>query len=121
MQERRQNGGAGGFDSMIAYVDEFGNISDTPSNPLLKKQVDAESIVIGVPKRIDEPLDLLRQGQVAFFNDSKGYGFIKETGTDEKYFVHMNGLIDKIKDNDKVCFELEKGPKGLNAVKVKKV
>lgn len=121
MEERRQNGGAGGFDSMIAYVDEFGNISDTPSNPLVKKQVDAESIVIGVPKRIDEPLDLLRQGQVEFFNDSKGYGFIKETGTDEKYFVHMNGLIDKIKDNDKVCFELEKGPKGLNAVKVKKV
>lgn len=121
MEERRQNGGSGGFDSMIAYVDEFGNISDTPANPLLKKQVDAESIVIGVPKRVDEPLDVPRLGQVEFFNESKGYGFIKEADTNEKYFVHLTRLIDKIKDNDKVSFELEKGPKGMNAIHVKKV
>jgi cold shock CspA family protein len=120
MEERRQNAGSGGFDSMIAYVDEFGNITDTPANPMLKKQVDAETIIIGVPKRVDEPLDSLHLGVVDFFNENKGYGFIKDSSSQERYFVHANGLIEKIKDGDRVSFELEKGPKGLNATKVKK-
>ena len=56
---------------------------------------------------------------VKFFNDSKGFGFIKEEGTGKEYFVHVSGLIDEIRENDEVTFELKEGKKGLNAVDVK--
>ena len=60
------------------------------------------------------------EGKVEFFNDSKGYGFIMELESQEKFFVHVNGLLEEIKENDKVSFELERGMKGMNAVRVKK-
>ncbi len=61
----------------------------------------------------------MNKGIVKFFNEAKGFGFIKEEGTDTEYFVHVSGLINKIKDNDEVTFELEEGKKGVNAVNVK--
>jgi cold shock CspA family protein len=81
--------------------------------------VRAEDIQIGVPKRVDVVQDTVRKGIVTFFNDSKGYGFIKDSETQESIFVHANGLLDPIKDNNKVTFEVEMGHKGPNAVKVK--
>ena len=51
---------------------------------------------------------------------SKGFGFIIDTETNEKHFTHVSGIIDEIIENDKVTFELEKGQRGMNAVKVKK-
>jgi CspA family cold shock protein len=59
------------------------------------------------------------QGTVKFFNETKGFGFIKSSDSGEEIFVHSSGLIDKIKQNDKVEYEQEKGKKGMNAVKVK--
>ena len=61
----------------------------------------------------------MKEGKVKFFNESKGYGFIKDVESDEEYFVHVTGLIDKIKEADDVTFELTEGRKGLNAVNVK--
>ena len=61
------------------------------------------------------------QGKVKWFNASKGFGFIIDTEDQEKYFCHVSGLLDEITENDKVQFELEKGMKGLNAVRVKKI
>jgi len=61
------------------------------------------------------------QGVVKFFNETKGFGFIKSTSTNEDIFVHSSGLIDKIRENDKVEFEQERGQKGMNAVKVRLV
>lgn len=61
----------------------------------------------------------MKEGKVKFFNESKGYGFIKDVESDEEYFVHVSGLIDKIKEDDDVTFELIEGRKGLNAVNVK--
>ncbi len=61
----------------------------------------------------------MKEGIVKFFNDSKGYGFIKDTETEEEYFVHVSGLVDEIRENDKVSFDLTEGKKGLNAVNVK--
>jgi CspA family cold shock protein len=61
----------------------------------------------------------MNNGTVKFFNDAKGFGFIKEEGTDKEYFVHANGLIDEIRENDQVTFDLQEGRKGLNAVNVK--
>jgi cold shock CspA family protein len=120
-EERKANSGGGALESMMAYVDEDGNITDTPPDPTKKKKVNAKSIEIGVPKREKEKVDPIHKGRVEFFNDSKGFGFIKELDTDEKFFVHVNGLIDDIQENDKVTFELERGMKGMNAVRVKVV
>jgi cold shock CspA family protein len=107
---------------MMAYVDEFGNISDTPPDPTVKREeVDAESIELGVPKREEIVMDAVRKGKVEFFNDQKGFGFIKEDETQEKFFVHVHGCTEVIIENDKVSFELEQGLKGLNCVRVKKI
>jgi len=120
-EERKANSQKGGnWEDMIAYVDEFGNLTDTPPDPTKKKVViDASTIEIGIPKKEHVYVDPIKKGKVEFFNDSKGYGFIKEQDTNEKYFVHANGLIDKISEGDKVTFELEQGMKGLNAFNVK--
>ena len=61
----------------------------------------------------------MKTGIVKFFNESKGFGFIKDDEDEKEYFVHVSGLIDRVKDNDKVTFELTEGRKGLNAVDVK--
>ncbi|HSH50809.1 MAG TPA: cold shock domain-containing protein [Bacteroidales bacterium] len=61
----------------------------------------------------------MKEGTVKFFNESKGYGFIKDAESDKEYFVHVSGLIDKINEDDEVTFELQEGKKGLNAVNVK--
>ena len=61
------------------------------------------------------------QGTIKFFNESKGYGFISEDGSNKDHFVHVTGLIDKVADGDKVEFELKEGRKGLNAVDVRKI
>jgi CspA family cold shock protein len=61
----------------------------------------------------------MNKGIVKFFNDSKGYGFIKDEESNEEYFVHANGLVDEIRQDDEVTFDLEEGRKGVNAVNVK--
>ncbi len=106
----------------FVYVDHNGNLTDTPPDPSMKIQVEAEDIVIGIPKKEDvEAEDPVRKGSVSFFDSSKGFGFIVDSENQEKYFTHVSGLIDEIVENDKVSFELEKGMKGLNAVKVQKI
>jgi CspA family cold shock protein len=62
---------------------------------------------------------IMNKGTVKFFNDTKGFGFISEEGTDKDHFVHVSGLIDEINEGDEVEFELQEGKKGLNAVNVK--
>ncbi|MDG1913511.1 MAG: cold shock domain-containing protein [Crocinitomix sp.] len=63
----------------------------------------------------------MNKGTVKFFNDAKGFGFIVEEGSNQEHFVHVSGLIDEIRENDTVEFELQEGKKGLNAVNVKVV
>jgi cold shock protein len=63
----------------------------------------------------------MNKGTVKFFNESKGFGFISEEGSNKEYFVHISGLIDEIREGDVVKFELQEGKKGLNAVNVKVV
>jgi len=58
------------------------------------------------------------EGTVKFFNNSKGFGFIKPSDSSEDIFVHTSGLIDEIRENDKVKYDLERGKKGMNAVNV---
>ena len=63
----------------------------------------------------------MKNGTVKFFNETKGFGFITEEGSNQDYFVHISGLVDEIKQGDNVEFELTEGRKGLNAVNVKAV
>jgi CspA family cold shock protein len=63
----------------------------------------------------------MNRGTVKFFNETKGFGFIKEEGTEKDHFVHVSGLIDEINEGDLVEFELQEGKKGLNAVNVRVV
>ena len=63
----------------------------------------------------------MNKGTVKFFNDSKGFGFITEEGSNQEHFVHVSGLIDEIREGDTVEFELKEGKKGMNAVNVKVV
>ena len=120
-EERKENSEGGKLENMIAYVDEYGNISDTPPDPEKKSVIDASEIDIsGVGRNVEEE-EAPRKGRIDYFNTEKGYGFIKELDTKEKYFVHINGLIDEVKERDMVSFEVERGLKGLNAVNVKKL
>ena len=61
----------------------------------------------------------MQKGKVKFFNESKGFGFIIEDDSNQEFFVHVSGLIDEVKENDSVEFEVTEGRKGLNAVNVK--
>jgi cold shock CspA family protein len=65
-----------------------------------------------------DKVDPVRNGKVSCFDSSKGFGFIIDTENQEKYFTHDTGIIDEIAENDKVTFEIERGMKGMNAVKV---
>ncbi|MBG8554587.1 cold-shock protein [Hymenobacter guriensis] len=121
-EERQANAKKGqNLEDMLAYVDEDGNITATPPDPTKKKkEIKVEDIRINVMKQEDmAPEDPIRKGVVSFFNDSKGYGFIKDQQTQESIFVHANNLINQIKESDKVSFEVEMGPKGPAAVRVK--
>ncbi len=121
--ERKENSKEGkSFEDMLAYLDENGNLSSKPPDPRKKVNIKLEDIEIGVPKHVPvDPADLIRKGIVTFFNDAKGYGFIKDQQTQESVFVHINSLTEEIKEQNKVTFEIEMGPKGANAVNVKKV
>jgi CspA family cold shock protein len=66
-------------------------------------------------------MDTKIQGTVKFFNEEKGFGFIKHDNSNKETFVHANGLIDQIEANDKVEFDVQEGRKGLNAVNVKRI
>lgn len=120
--ERQANKKDSTLEEMFAYVDENGNITSTPPDPTKKKkEINAEDIVIGVPKQEDrEPEDTLRTGTVTFFNASKGYGFIKDAASQESIFVHANALGGlTLLEGNKVTFEVEPGMKGPTAVRVK--
>lgn len=120
MQDRKANGKKTSLEDMMAYVDENGNLSSTPPDPRNMKKFNSEDMIIGVPKHVDVP-DVPRIGMVAFFNDQKGFGFINDKESGERIFVHANNLSEQLKENDKVEFEIERGPRGLSAVNVRLV
>lgn len=119
-KEEKKLSGKGSFDDMIAYVDENGMITSTPPEENMKKEeIKLEEILISTPKKEEEE-PTIRRGRVEYFNDSKGFGFIKDLTGVEKYFFHINNVLTDITENNIVTFDLERGPKGMNAVNVKK-
>lgn len=109
----------GGLDDMIAYVDAKGNITSTPPDPSKKEEVKLEDIQVSVPQSEDIPMDPIRKGVVTFFNDSKGFGFIRDLETKESVFVHINDVLEDITEGNKVSFEVTMGHKGPAAIQVK--
>ena len=121
MEERKANAKKGkSLDEMMAYLDENGNLSTTPPDPSKKKEFSQDEIVIGTPKYVPSEEDTVRRGVISFFNDAKGFGFINDLQSQERVFIHINQLTEQVREGDKVTFEVERGPKGLNAVNVKK-
>lgn len=120
-KERKENSKKGkSLEDMMAYIDENGVISSTPPDPKKRRDIKLEDIEIGVPKQLPvDPKDLIRTGTVTFFNESKGYGFIKDLESQQSVFVHINSCLEPIEERSKVTFEIEMGPKGANAINVR--
>ncbi|WP_278623222.1 cold shock domain-containing protein [Parabacteroides gordonii] len=118
--EKKLSGKTSSFEDMIAYVDENGVITSTPpeENPQ-KEEIKQEEIMISTPKKEKEEPVILK-GKVDFFNTSKGFGFIKELSSGERYFFHVNNILSSaINEGDIVTFDLERGLKGMNAINIR--
>ncbi|RWU05520.1 cold-shock protein [Pedobacter chitinilyticus] len=118
MMDRKQDGSKTSFEDMIAYVDEFGNITDTPVTAV-RSEIKLEDIQLGAAPVVPESKE--RTGLVSSYDPLKGYGFIIDDANKGKIFVHSSGLTQPIKNNDRVSFEREKGSRGYNAIMVKKI
>ncbi|MCR9155037.1 MAG: cold-shock protein [Croceimicrobium sp.] len=118
-EERKSNPDEKGDN--ITYMDVYGNFHDAP--PEQAEKVKAKNIEIGIPQRSEqeEAEDAILKGTVTFFNESKGYGFIKEKKTGQSVFMHINNLKEEVKEGNLVRFETMKGPKGPSAVNVEVV
>jgi cold shock CspA family protein len=115
-EERKANGG-GSLDDMIAYVDENGVITSMPPDPVKKKEIKIENIAVSTPKKKDME-ECIRNGRVEYFNPDKGYGFIKNTANADKHFFYVSNAPSNIAEGNMVTFELERGEKVMNAVRI---
>ncbi len=117
-KEEKKLSSKNSFEDMIAYVDENGMLTSTPPDENIKKEeIKLEEIIISTPKKEDEE-PIIQRGRVEYFNTSKGFGFIKSLSGVEKYFFHINNTLTDVAENNIVTFDLERGPKGMNAVNV---
>ncbi|MBN1158080.1 MAG: cold shock domain-containing protein [Bacteroidales bacterium] len=117
---RKDNETKSSLEDMIAYVDENGMITSVPPDPGKKRNIRVEDIDISIPRQ-DPSLrnDPNRKGVVTYFDHSKGYGFIKDSDTQERIFVHVNNLSGEIKEGDVVSFLMMPGQRGPTATQVK--
>lgn len=116
-EENKASKGNSSFEDMIAYVDQNGVITSTPPDLSKKQKIDIEDIAISTPKK-EETEESVLKGRVEFFNPDKGYGFIKQAGSINKYFFHISAAPSNIIEGNMVTFELERGQKGMNAVNI---
>lgn len=118
---RNEGEKSGSLDDMIAYVDSNGVISDTPPDPDEKKEeIKLEDIETSVPKKEErDDEDPIRKGTITYFNDQKGFGFIKDSKTHEDIFVHINEAQEDLKEGNLVSFEVMAGNRGPAATNVK--
>ena len=116
-KDERKSGGTSSFEDMIAYVDENGILHTTPQDVKPKTEIDVSQIEISTPKQ--EEMEILPStGRVEYFTASKGYGFIKDADSGEKYFFHITYVLTDIAENNIVPFDLERGHKVMKAVNV---
>ena len=117
-KEERLSSGSRSFEEMLAYVDENGILHSTPEGVKPKEEIDASEIEISIPKKGEAEEVLPLNGRIEHFNVSRGYGFIKDLGSGEKYFFHVTSAPEGITEGDNVTFEIERGTRGMNAVRI---
>jgi cold shock CspA family protein len=121
-KRERKDQAKSGPGSMIAYIDEFGNIVSTPPDPSTRTEIKAEEIEVSVPKQKPmEEEDPIREGTLTFFNQSRGFGFIRDHITQESIFVHINDMKKLLSENTKVRFEVRMDVKGAHAINVEPI
>lgn len=119
-REERKTNESKSFEDMIAYVDENGNFSSTPPDDSRKKVIKEADIDLSSRNKGGASVSSIRRGSVKFFERDKGYGFIKDAETQEEFFFHYTSADFDIGQSNAVSFEIERGPKGLNAVRISK-
>ena len=120
MEERKAGGKDGSFESMLAYVDENGNLSATPPDPSIRREISLEDIQLGAADSSAAREPERHEGRIDTFFHDKGFGFIKDS-KGKSVFVHVSALDDTMDVGHKVSFEVEQSPKGFNAVNVQKL
>ncbi len=121
MEERRANGDKDtSLESMLAYVDENGNLSSTPPDPKTRKEINLEDIQLGAAFNREDSEPEIYVGVLDSFFKDKGFGFIKDSDRNRNVFVHISQLAHGIEPGDRVSFDTEQTPKGLSAVNVQK-
>ena len=115
----RQAAGPSSMDEMIAWVDENGNLTSIPPEERDGKraEIKLEDIDVSTPRQEYVEVEPLK-GLVEYFNSDKGYGFIKDQQSNEKYFFHISNAPQDIAEGKQVTFELERGVRGINAAKI---
>ena len=117
---QKEQSGKKNFQDQLSYLDENGNLTSTPPDPTKKrKQIKAEDIVLGVPPKEKEELPKRGRGVVDFFDHQKSFGFIIDTATQERIFVHANDVQISIVEGEEVQYDVEETFKGLKAINVK--
>lgn len=119
-EERKANKESKSFEDMLAYVDENGNLTSTPPDLSKKRVINEAEIDLTSRNKGGIAAPGKNMGTVKFFDSSKGFGFIKNEQSDEEYFFHFSSADFAIAQSDRVTFETEMGPKGLNAVRISK-
>jgi len=114
-QRKEDRKSSGSTDDIYAYVDEYGRITSAPPEKS-NEEINLEDICISTPKK--EEIEVIRKGIVDYYNTDKGYGFIKNIETSDKYFFHISNAPENIKQGYIVSFDLEKGTQGMNAVNI---
>ncbi len=115
---RKESGKKSGLDDMLAYVDKNGVITSTPPVEV-REEMDIENIEISVPRQSEAVKEAGKTGTVIFFDEKKGFGFIKDDRSKFEIFVHINNVQGKIKEKDQVSYEIEENQKGKSAINVK--
>ena len=117
-KEERMSGGSRSFEDMLAYVDENGVLHTSQEDVKPREEVDISEIEVSVPRQSEIEDEEPMSGRVEYFTASKGYGFIKDASDGEKYFFHISNAPAGIAAGDRVTFELERGTRGMNAVRI---
>ena len=118
-KEERKQQSPSSFEDMIAYVDANGVITDVPPETTKKEVIELEDIEISIPRQEFKEEKGDPTGRVDFFDETRGFGFIKEKNSVNKFFFHKSNAEEGIAEDNMVTFRLERGPKGMNAVDVK--
>lgn len=120
-ETRKANSKGSNLEDMLAYVDEFGNLTSTPTEYKNKKETSLDEIRISVPTQEERAQIETKKGTVKFFNTEKGFGFINDLTSGKDIFFHVNSLIHQVQMNDRVAFELTRGKKGSEAINITKL